>query len=324
MPAPRFAARSYSLSAIAVFAFASVASSRPAYSQAQSTKPAPPQNSLGTAPVALASDDPSGALANALSAACRHDVSAFSNFLTASSAASYRKLDPVQQIAFLARMVQLQDNGVPLLSTSTEGRPILRCETKGLTGDFRFGVPRMDENLVYIPVQLVDRSVDFGLVRTSSGWKLLSLGLVVLDVPQLTGMWLHEDLQAREDNAISALRKLASAIGAYQRAFERLPESLNELGPAPSSGISPDAAGLVSAELAAGHLEGYALRYRIVPPPNNSRPAEFEIAATPADYPKSSVRSFFIDSTGVLRAADKHGAPATVADPPLDSSQPEE
>jgi len=265
--------------------------------------------------------DVSTTLANALSAACRHDVSAFSVFLTATSAAAYQKLEPQQQVAFLTRIVQLQDNGVPLLSTSSEGRPILRCETKGLTGDFRFGVPRADENLVYIPVRLVDRSVDFGLVRTSGGWKLLSLGLVVLDVPQLIVMWQHEDMQAREESAISALRNLASAISSYQRAFEHLPESLAELGPAPQDGISPSAAGLISAELAAGRLEGYALRYRIVPPSNESHPAEFELAATPTDYPRSAVRSFFIDSTGVLRAADKRGAPATVADPPLDASQ---
>jgi len=291
----------------------------------------PPASSLAANPLsqqsagvqsAPASGDVSTTLTNALSAACRHDVSAFSTFLTATSAAAYRKLDPPQQIAFLTRIVQLQDNGVPLLSTSTEGRPILRCETKGLTGDFRFGVPRADENLVYIPVQLVDRSVDFGLVRTAGGWKLVSLGLVVLDVSQLAVMWQHEDLQAREDSAISALRNLASAIDSYQRAFERLPESLAELGPAPKEGISPSAAGLISSELAAGRLEGYAVRYRIVPPPNESRAAEFELAATPTDYPKSAVRSFFIDSTGVLRAADKKGAPATVADPPLEASQP--
>jgi type II secretory pathway pseudopilin PulG len=300
------------LAALMPFLFAVPASSRAANSVAgQSDAPQ-------TAP---SSGDVSTTLANALSAACRHDVSAFSTFLTATSAAAYRKLDPPQQIAFLTRIVQLQDNGVPLLSTSTEGRPILRCETKGLTGDFRFGVPRPDENLVYIPVQLIDRSVDFGLVRTASGWKLVSLGLVVLDVPQLTVMWQHEDLQAREDSAISALRNLASAIDSYQRAFERLPESLAELGPAPKDGISPAAAGLISAELAGGRLEGYAVRYRIVPPANESHAAAFELAATPTDYPKSAVRSFFIDSTGVLRAADKHGAPATVADPPLDAGQ---
>ena len=301
-----------SLAALLSLSFALPSHSRAASSSARQSVGEQSASSAG---------DVSTTLANALSAACRHDVSAFSTFLTATSAAAYRKLEPQQQVAFLTRIVQLQDNGVPLLSTSTEGRPILRCETKGLTGDFRFGVPRTDENLVYIPVQLVDRSVDFGLVRAASGWKLVSLGLVVLDVPQLTVMWQHEDLQAREDSAISALRSLAAAISSYQRAFERLPESLAELGPAPQDGISPSAAGLISAELATGRLEGYALRYRIVPPPNESHPAEFELAATPSDYPKSAVRSFFIDSTGVLRAADKHGAPATVADPALGASQ---
>ncbi|HET9400856.1 MAG TPA: hypothetical protein VFO34_07885 [Candidatus Acidoferrales bacterium] len=281
----------------------------------------PQQSSAGQPPATAPADDPSGILANALSAACRHDVNAFSGFLTAGSATAYRALDSTQQIAFLRRIVQLQDNGVPLLSAGLDGHPVFRCETSGFTAEFRFGSPRMDENIVFVPVHVMDRSVDFGLVRTSAGWKLLSLGVIVLDVNQLASMWQREDLQAREDTAISAVRSIAAAIDAYHRAFERLPESLKELGPAPTEGISPEAAGLLTAELAAGRIEGYNIRYRIVPVVEG-HPTEFELAATPTDYPKSAIRSFFIDSSGVLRAADKRGAPATLADPPLDSTQP--
>lgn len=292
------------------------------FAQSKPTKPEQQVQSASPTSITQATgDDPASTLASALSAACKHDVNAFSGFLTSTSAGAYRKLESQQQIAFLRRVVQLQDNGVPLLSTSTDGHPILRCETSGLTAEFRFGPSRTDENLVYIPVKVLDRSVDFGLVRSSTGWKLLSLGVVVLDVAQLTGVWQREDLQAREENAISAVRSIADAIGAYQRAFERLPESLAELGPAPKEGISPEAAGLLAPELAAGRVEGYKVRYRIVPVAEG-HPAEYELAATPTDYPKSAVRSFFIDASGVLRAADKHGAPATAADPPLDSTQP--
>lgn len=312
--------RSFAIAAVVVcLAFA--ANDPSAFAQSQSAQ-SQQQTSEGRPPAQISADDPSGILANALSAACRHDVAAFSGFLTATSAAAYRKLESAQQIAFLRRIVQLQDNGVPLLSASTDGRPVLRCETSGLTAEFRFGVQRTDENLVFIPVQVMDRAVDFGLVRSTAGWKLLSLGVIVLDVPQLAEMWQHEDLQAREETAISAVRSIAAAIDAYHRAFERLPESLAELGPASKEGISPEAAGLLTPELAAGRVGGYSIRYRIVPVVEG-HPAEYEVAATPTDYPKSAVRSFFIDATGILRAADKHGAPATLADPPLDSSQPE-
>ena len=42
----------------------------------------------------------------------------------------------------------------------------------------------------------------------------------------------------------------------------------------------------------------------------------FEATATPAAYPETGRRSFFIDQTGVLRAADKAGQRATSQDPP--------
>ncbi len=43
--------------------------------------------------------------------------------------------------------------------------------------------------------------------------------------------------------------------------------------------------------------------------------AKFELAATPIEYGKIGRRSFFLDSGGVLRGADKQGAVATSADP---------
>jgi hypothetical protein len=42
---------------------------------------------------------------------------------------------------------------------------------------------------------------------------------------------------------------------------------------------------------------------------------KFEATATPKTYGKSGRRSFFIDESGTLRAADRKGQPATSADP---------
>jgi hypothetical protein len=46
---------------------------------------------------------------------------------------------------------------------------------------------------------------------------------------------------------------------------------------------------------------------------------KFEATATPKSYGKTGRRSFFIDETGVLRAADHKGQAATAADPLADN-----
>jgi hypothetical protein len=109
-------------------------------------------------------------------------------------------------------------------------------------------------------------------------------------------------------------------LESYRRAFGKLPDSLDPLGTAPQGGISPEAANLVDADLASGKRNGYAIRYRIVPSPGTrseeeaNQTAKFELAATPIEYGKDGQRSFYLDSDGVLRGADKHGAVATSID----------
>ena len=44
-------------------------------------------------------------------------------------------------------------------------------------------------------------------------------------------------------------------------------------------------------------------------------PPFFKVTATPSRYPKTGVRSYYLDSTGEIRGADKNGATATVNDP---------
>jgi hypothetical protein len=46
-------------------------------------------------------------------------------------------------------------------------------------------------------------------------------------------------------------------------------------------------------------------------------PDSFHAVAAPAIYGKSGIHSFYIDATGVLRAADKKGARASASDPRL-------
>jgi len=272
---------------------------------------------------------PEEALSEALSAACRQDASAFSIFLTTDNAAAFRALPLPQRTAFMKRFVLLDDPGKPLLATSAPGRPVMRCESPGSTTEMRFGVVRSRENLSYIPVEVPipdepAQSITFGLVRESGNWKLLSIGLLLLDIPALARQWEESDIAGREAEAVAALRKIAVALEAYKTAYDRLPEGLDQLGPAGNDGASPDHAGYLDEHLAASENQDYRFRYSIVPASEGADEAArgkssgFALAATPAEYGKTGRRSFYLDSSGALRGADKQGAVATSTDPRVD------
>lgn len=273
---------------------------------------------------------PEVALSGALSAACRQDPAAFANFLTSDNATAYRALPAPQRTAFMKRFVLLEDPGRPLLSTSATGHPVVRCESPGISTEMRFGETRSRENLAFIPMEIPipgepSTSITLGLVREGGSWKVLSLGLILLDIPSMQKQWEQADMEAREEEAIAALRKLATALETYRRAYGKLPDALEPLGPALKGGISPEAAGLIDTDLSAGNKDGYAIRYRIVPAGGNlpeedaNQAAKIELAATPIEYGKTGRRSFFLDSGGILRGADKQGAVANSADPRMTS-----
>jgi hypothetical protein len=270
---------------------------------------------------AAASPDVSATIAEMLSVACRQDTTRFPEFLTQTNATFYRQLPSEQQVAFLRRIVQLQDQGRALLTSDASHRQVVRCETPSFTLQIKIGTPRIEQNLAFVPVELAsERKAEFGMVLSSSGWKFISLGLLMIDFPQLSAEWAAQDMGVREDAAMAALRKVAAAIDTYFKAFEKLPESLAQLGPAPKEGISDEAAGLLDAELSAGRAGGYTLRFRILPTSADDKESRFELAAAPVQYGTSGRRSFFLDSSGKMRGADKQGAPATAADPLIEES----
>ena len=157
------------------------------------------------------------------------------------------------------------------------------------------------------------QQTQFGLVRENGGWRLISLGLVLLDIPQLSKQWAESDLAAHEEAAVATLRGLADAIETYRRAYGKLPDSLAQLGPAPKDQISPEQASLVNEHLAAGSTAGYRFRYRIVSS-SEAGNETFELAAVPEAYGKTGRRSFLMDAAGKIHAADKHGELATADD----------
>ena len=259
--------------------------------------------------------DPATTLSNILVAACRANETEFASHLTSANAAAFRALPATQRNELMKRLSLSDEAGKPLISADDQKHIVLHCRGAGGNVEFRFGETRVQDNLAFIPVTVVDGAqADFGMVREGNSWRLLSLGLVLFDVPQLAKQWAQADLAAREEAAIADLRALAEAIQTYRRAFGKLPESLAQLGPAPKDQISPDQAALVPASMAAGKQGGYIFRYRISPDASGND-NDFELAATPEAYGKPGKRSFFMDTRGKVHGDDKHGKVATVDDP---------
>lgn len=77
-------------------------------------------------------------------------------------------------------------------------------------------------------------------------------------------------------------------------------------------------AGLISAQLASGHSSGYVFDCAAVLQSPPSQPALFYSRAFPSYYGETGIRSFYIDTSGVIRGADKNGAAADANDPPVE------
>jgi hypothetical protein len=75
-------------------------------------------------------------------------------------------------------------------------------------------------------------------------------------------------------------------------------------------------AGLIRTDLHDSATRGYVYSYQFTDP-GPSSPATYKIFATPATYATTGIRSFYVDETGILRGADKNGAPANETDPPI-------
>lgn len=107
--------------------------------------------------------------------------------------------------------------------------------------------------------------------------------------------------------AIQALRTLHGAESTFQVTYGNGNfGTLSQLGEA----------AFINRTLATGLIHGYSFTVTFVNLTPNV-PASFKIYAIPQTYGTTGIRSFFIDTSGVLRGADKNGAPADENDPPI-------
>ena len=269
---------------------------------------------------------PSAALRDVLTAACSQSQNDFARFLTARNKESFSRMAPAARIAFMKRFVLLNEPGKPVVTANPAGRPIVRCDTPAGAAEIQIGGADTRDNVAFLPVDLRDATdssaasaiqVNMGLVRENGEWKILSLGLVLLDLPSLELEWDSAEADKNEQAAIESLKDIAEAVETYRRKYARLPDSLSSLGPPLHGPENAQSANIVAGNLAAGMKNGYSFRYVIVGASGLGAPAKFELAATPLNYGRTGHRSFFRDSAGTLRGADRQGAVGAASDPRL-------
>ncbi len=250
----------------------------------------------------------------------------FRDFLTARSSGAFARMSAETRLELMKRFVLLNEPGKPTFETAAGGRPVVRCETPTVTTAMQLGAAELRDNLAFVPLDVRSatdasgagaRTVTIGLVRENGRWKLLSFGVLLLDLPSLEAEWSASDMQANEENAVQALKKIADAVELYRRTYTRIPDALEKLAPPQQGLASQNAAGLLDAELAHGTQSGYVFRYVIAGANETGAPAKYEISATPARYGATGLRSFFRDATGKLHAADHAGAVGSELDPVL-------
>ena len=188
-------------------------------------------------------DDPSVALATALTAACKQNDTQFAIYLTVDNAAAFKNLPADQRTTVLHRLALVDGPGKPLLSNDADGHTILRCESAAASAELRFGPVRAHENLAFIPIRSGASGggdpTEFGLVREAGGWRLISVGILLFDVRQLASRWADQDLEIREIKAANVLLDLADAMDRYHEAFGSFPAGLTQLGPPPKTKFRP-------------------------------------------------------------------------------------
>jgi len=274
-------------------------------------------------------NDPSASLRDALVAACSQNAAEFARSLTARNAEAFGRMTPPARETLLKRFVLLDKPGKPNVHDAPDGHVLVYCATQEVTTLMDIGKPELRDNLAYIPLTVKDSTdtadasahrVVMGMVRETSQWKILSLGLLFLDLPSLENEWDRAEIKTNELGAIASLKMLVEAIETYRKTYTRLPDSLKMLGPAATAKPKPENAALVDEDLASGRKNGYSFRYVIVGASTTGAPAKYEIAAIPSEYGRTGQRSFFCDSSGTFHAGDHKGAVGSDLDPKLEES----
>jgi type IV pilus assembly protein PilA len=133
------------------------------------------------------------------------------------------------------------------------------------------------------------------------GFSLIELLIVVaiiliiaaIAIPNL----LRSKMAANEASAVGSLRTLNTACVTYSTTYGTYPPTLASLGPAGGGGASSTTADLIDSVLSAGGKSGYLFSF--TPGASN---LSYQINADPVTRGQTGQRSFFTDSSGVIRS----------------------
>jgi hypothetical protein len=276
---------------------------------------------------AASNENPAAVLRDAVVAACTQKSDGFRKALTARNSEAFARITPAARSTFLKRFVLLDRAGQPASENTSNDTYMVSCSNTDATTQIQIGKTEMRDNLAYIQFEIKEaadstgsstRHAVIGMVRENDQWKLLSLGLLLLDLPSLEEEWDRAEIQANEKAAVGYLKELAGAIETYRKTYTHLPDNLTVLGPPARGQVKMDQAGLVDMELAGGRKEGYTFRYVIVGANSSGAPAKYQLAAVPIEYGRSGTLSFFRDANGTVHAADRQGAVGSEIDPKLE------
>jgi hypothetical protein len=294
---------------------------------AQESSSKPNETPSGPSNEMPSSGGPSAALRAVLTATCSQNQAEFVRFLTARNKEAFSRMSPPARVALMKRFVLLNEPGKATTSSNPAGRPIVRCQTPDVTTEMQIGGAELRDNIAFLPMELRDATdstgedvhqIVMGFVRENGEWKVLSLGLLLLDLPALEVEWDAAEIESTEKSAMESVNKVAGAVETYRNKYLRLPESLANLGPPLHGTATGEAAGLLDSDLANGMKNDYNIRYAILGASTLGAPAKYELSATPLQYGRTGRRSFLRDSNGTLHAADRHGAVGSATDPKVE------
>ena len=144
-------------------------------------------------------------------------------------------------------------------------------------------------------------------LTTNLAWLVLALPIIAaIAIPN----FLAARQAANEGAAIASLRTISAAEESYY-SKRHLYGTLADLSEQH----------LIEPDLASGVHYGYNFSVRVSGYSVTNSVPDFEATATPVDYRQSGRRSFLIDETGVIRAADIRGRQASRSVRPLEDSR---
>jgi type IV pilus assembly protein PilA len=141
---------------------------------------------------------------------------------------------------------------------------------------------------------------------------VIGIILVILSIalPQMGKSQMH----AHEMAAIKTLQTINSVEVQYQSTYGQYATSLAQLGPPAGSQAAegPQAANLISGNLASGDASGYKFTV-------TATPSGYSVVAVPKVFNSTGRRSFYTDQTGIIRESSTQEA-ANANSPELKSN----